>query len=196
MLVSDPHEHYADWESWDHFFDSYYKTLDEMSKVAQNLGITTQAEYYARYTEDPKLTCTPNRRFSKDWENWETFLGKRKKQFYPILRQAGRAAKKLGIKTQKEYKERYKEDDRLPMNPDQYYPYQEDWENWTEFLGTSFYPNLEEASKAAKKLGVRSRRKYEALYKKDSKLPCNPKSAYKEQWNREGWTWDKFFGRE
>jgi len=52
---------------------NYYVTWQKASVAAKALGIMTGAEYYAKYTLDPKLP--PNLgSFYKDFPGWKKFL--------------------------------------------------------------------------------------------------------------------------
>ncbi|WP_229653078.1 integrase repeat-containing protein, partial [Vibrio parahaemolyticus] len=91
----------------------------------------------------------------------------------------------------------YKEDPRLPANPDKSY---DNFISWHEYLGKETpvkkYKTLEEASAAAiallKDLGKKPMRaSYKDYYKLDPKLPANPNRCY------ESFTsWSEFLGRE
>lgn len=49
-----------------------------------------------------------------------------------------------------------------------------------EHCEREFYPTWQEASAAARKLGIKSAAEYEEEYKKDTRLPSKPKSCYRE----------------
>ncbi|SFQ34984.1 gamma-mobile-trio integrase GmtZ, partial [Enterovibrio norvegicus] len=92
------------------------------------------------------------------------------------------------ITSRKEYQARYKEDPRLPSNPN--LMYKKEWMDWADFLGQKdrFYPDLQTASEAAQHLKITSRKEYQARYKKDPRLPSNPYEMYKKEWT----DWDDF----
>lgn len=94
----------------------FYLTYQKASAAAQNLGISTCAEYQRRYAEDPKLPSTPDQYFHNDWDDWPTFLGREKPERYVTLADASLAAQNLGIRTCAEYQRRYTEDPKLPSN--------------------------------------------------------------------------------
>ncbi|MCC4225143.1 hypothetical protein LL295_16685, partial [Vibrio campbellii] len=54
------------------------------------------------------------------------------KKFYKTINQASKAAIGLGIQSQHEYSQRYKEDERLPSRPSRVYA--NDWVDWFSFL--------------------------------------------------------------
>jgi len=100
-----------------------------------------------------------------------------RKEPYLTWQEASSAAIALGIKTQREYWEtgKWKRDTRLIATPNKHY---EDFPGWTQFLGQEHYLSLEEASQAAKKLGIQSAGEYKKNYDLDPKLPSNPNTFY------------------
>ncbi|HYC83417.1 MAG TPA: integrase repeat-containing protein, partial [Candidatus Paceibacterota bacterium] len=94
--------------------------------------IKTKDEYKERYKEDPRLPSTPYRPYP-DFPGFTAFLGKEKRaDLYPTWQEASAAAIGLGIKTKDEYKERYKEDPRLPSTP---YKTYSDFPDFPAFFG-------------------------------------------------------------
>ncbi|WP_010650518.1 integrase repeat-containing protein, partial [Vibrio campbellii] len=94
------------------------------------------------------------------------------KKFYKTINHASEAAIGLGIQSQLEYKQRYKEDERLPSNPNQIYA--ADWVDWFSFLDKekrSWYSTYAEASEAAIGLDIQSQPEYKLRYKEDERLP-------------------------
>ena len=187
-LPSTPPYTYADeWPSWPVFFGTespFYPTLEEASHAAQALGITTATEYKKRYKEDPRLPSTPQHVYAGGWRGLSVLLGT-DNLFYPTLEEASHAAQALGITTATEYNKRYKEDPRLPSNP--HHIYADEWSSWPVFLGTEsrFYPTLEEASHAAQALGITTGSEYKKRYKEDPRLPSEPQHTYADGWR--GW---------
>ncbi len=107
-----------------------------------------------------------------------------KKGFYPTWQEASIAAIGLGIKSQREYYERCKEDPRLYHNL--YYLYPE-FPGIKKFLATEreFYPTWQEAGIVAQRLGIRSSRQYLLKYKADVKLSSSPEKEYEKDFP--GW---------
>ena len=178
-LPSHPEEYYQNksWINWSEFLGTGFYSYAEASQAAQKLGIKTGVEYGQRYYEDPRLPSIPDRIYKdKDWINWLEFLGKEAKNFYTTCAQASQAAQKLGIKTQLEYGQRYREDPLLPSNPSSAYQ-KKDWINWLEFLGKeakNFYTTCAQASQAAQKLGIKTQFEYRQCYHEDLRLPSAP----------------------
>ncbi|WP_110957760.1 gamma-mobile-trio integrase GmtZ [Vibrio casei] len=187
-LPSCPNKIYAtDWVDWFRFLDKekwpWYPTYAEASKAAIGLGIQSQPEYQQRYKEDERLPSCPNKIYAIDWVDWFSFLDKEKWPWYPTYAEASKAAIRLGIQSKTEYKQRYKEDERLPSSPNK--TYATDWVDWCSFLDKekrSIYPTYAEASKAAIGLGIQSQTEYQQRYKEDDRLPSSPNKTYASDW--------------
>ncbi len=158
-----------------------YATWQEASKAAIALGITLESEYKTQHWRDPKLPGDPRSAY-KDFPGWPIFLGRQPKNPYSTWREASEAARKLKVKTAKEYTLRYKDDPRLYAAPDSRYP---DFPGWYVFLGkrvpgsgSTFYPTWEEASKAALRLGIQSSSEYVRRRKEDPRFYVSPRAAY------------------
>jgi len=189
-LPSAPDACYPDFPGWHVFLKRYYGTWREASEAAATLGIKSQLDYAKKYSKDPKLPSSPAVYYSLP--GWDYFFGKKKKEFYPTLKEASDAAKKLKIKGQLDYKSKYKLDPRLPSGPSSFYS---DFPGWRVFLGlqSRHYGTWEEAGRAAVKVGIKSSKEYvqKGGYKKDPMLPSDPRLTYKETWIG----WDAFFQR-
>ncbi len=197
-LPSNPNAIYASsWITWPHFLTGtqragFYPFLEAM-EVVQRLGVKSVSEYSARYKEDSRLPCEPNKIYISIWISWTHFLtGTQKASFYPFL-EAMEVVQRMGIKNGAEYKARYKEDSRLPCEPNKIYA--SSWTSWSHFCtGTqkaSFYPFLE-AMEAVQRMGVKTQREYQAHYKEDSQLPSNPNAIYASSWI----SWPHFLGKK
>ncbi len=173
----------------------YYPTFVEAQQAVIALGIASHTEYRKRYREDPRLPYAPARTYAKEWppENgWSIFWGKEVKKYYPTFAEAQKAAITLGIDSCSEYRLRYKENPRLPANPEMRYV--EEWppENgWLIFLGQEdkiIYTTFAEAQQAVIALGIASSTEYRQRYKEDPRLPSYPEVRYAEEWPPEnGW---------
>ncbi|MEL4385460.1 VPA1269 family protein [Shewanella xiamenensis] len=200
-LPYSPDEIYAaNWQSWPQFLGkevkNFYNTFAEAQQATQALGITSRSEYKQRYREDPRLPNHPDATYAADWQSWPQFLGKEVKNFYNTCAEAQQATQALGITTQAEYKQRYREDPRLPSTPDKFYA--ADWQSWAQFLQTAdkFYPTYAEAQLATLALGITSRLVYLQRYREDPRLPSAPDKFYAADW--QSWaqflqTADKFY---
>ncbi len=180
----------------------YYKTWQEASVGVQFLGIQFEPKYREKYKQDPRLPSSPDRHY-EDFPGWPMFLRNENYQVsfnfvknYKTWQEASLAAITLGITSKREYEKNSKLDKKFPSTPRTYY---KDFPGWGLFLGTlrtpnvknkAYYPNIEEASIAAIKIGIQSKGSYTEMYKLDEKLPSTPHKYYE---NFPGWP--KFLGK-
>jgi superfamily II DNA or RNA helicase len=139
-LYSKPSEAYNDFPGDSIFFSKksmgwlgYYPTWQETSIAVLKLGIQSRSEYKKRYVEDDRLPSRPSD--YADFPSDTIFFGKKPwgwLGYYSTWQEASKVTQKLGIIGKREYKKRYREDDRLYANPDTSYT---DWLNWDVFLG-------------------------------------------------------------
>ena len=174
-------------------------TWESAAKIARRLGIKTSGEYRKKYRADPRLPSTPHR--MPDFPGWSAFLAtgktKRRSCFYSTCEEASRAAQTLGIRNSKEYNRRYKEDKMLPAAPREKYS---DFPGWDVFLAIEErrprwqkpkYATCQQASVAARKLAISSKKEYSEKYKCDKLLPSVPDKVYPDFPG-----WDVFLGRK
>ncbi len=154
----------------------FYSTWQEAGAAAKEIGISSLAEYSLLYKKDLRLPSTPNDYYA-NFPNWYEFLGKEKPLFYGTWQEASEAAKRLGVIYGREYIEKYKGDSYLPSSPHSFY---EDFPGWEKFLGTDPYPTWQEASEAAKRLGIKSNRDYRRKYEEDVRLRASPEKFYSD----------------
>lgn len=154
---------------------NFYPTWEEAGEAARRLGITSAKEYKALYKKDVRLPSNPDSTYP-NFPGWLAFLDT-EANFYSTWQEAGRAARKLNIFSASNYRKLYRQDPRLPSAPNQMYA---DFPGWKEFLSTGFYPTWQEASTAAKKLGIKSSREYKLRYKADKRLPSTPNETYSD----------------
>jgi len=139
-LVANPNVRYKhEWIGWPGFFGLTetikYASFHDASVATQKLGIKSIADYKKRYKTDSKLPVYPPLLYSSEWTDWYDFLGKQVPVFHKNLCDAAASTISLGIKSQTQYKKRYKEDQFLPSDPDKYYS--SEWLGWRHFLGTA-----------------------------------------------------------
>lgn len=172
-----------------------YLTLAEAKESARRIGFKNQIDYQARYTLDPKLPCSPGQSYKGlGWTDWYDFLGTIKPHLYPSYEEARFAARKLGVTSAKDYKDRHLEDPLLPASPYTKYRYS-GWIDWHDYLGhgtVEIYNKFEDAKAAVQKLGIKSMPDYRARRGDDPKLPFSPEIFFK----RKGWNgWHDFLGK-
>lgn len=178
------------WTNWYDFFGTkmpfFYTTYSEAKNATEMLGIKSNQEYKKRYYENSRLPSQPERTYkNKGWLNWYKFLGTIAPDIYPTYLEASNAAMKLGIKTYTSYKKRYKEDSRLPRQPNRNYC-KTGWIDFYNFLGVEkiiFYQQYEDAKQAVLKLNIKTEKEYRKRHKEDPKLPVSPERYYKNK----GW---------
>ncbi|MGR3177133.1 MAG: DEAD/DEAH box helicase family protein [Candidatus Anammoxibacter sp.] len=128
------------WINWYSFFGKetpIYK-YEEAKQALKKLKIGSKRAYGKRHKEDPRLPSNPLVAYKeKGWIDWYSFHeGKtrivRKTRKY-TYEEAKQAVMKLKIgSSERKYDKRYKEDPRLPSNPDKYYK-GKGWINWYSF---------------------------------------------------------------
>jgi len=197
-LPCEPQRYYVEWVDWQHFLGvvnkNCYSSLGEASVAARAIGLKTQSQYFSRFREDPKLVRNPQRTYVSEWIGWHEFLGTEDKvPKYESLSDASFAAQSLGIRTQTEYANLYREDNRLHSSPS--VRYVKEWKGWHDFLGVEEpapkYKTMQEAILATQHLEITSRRNYLDHHHEDPRLPARPDEIYVEEWKG----WPDFFGR-
>jgi hypothetical protein len=204
-LPSEPSRMFRDqWEGWEMFLGSAYAVTRKfipanrgLSKfnyeqalgIARALGIKDSAEYRTRHKEHSDLPTTPEKTFFADWTGWADFLDQRPIVKYPDYISAKEAALSLGIVSGEDYQRKYKQDKRLPANPESYY---DEWVDWVTFLGHRLYQSYDVAQTVAQRLGIRTYDEYRERYKEDPRLPCEPEIQYPENWKH----WKVFLGTD
>lgn len=138
---------------------NYYKSYFEAKEATNRLGINSESNYRERYNEDPRLHSKPYIFYKyKGWANWYDFLNTKAPNFYSAYIEAKNASIKLNIKSHAEYRIKYKEDARLPSDPNRSYE-NSGWIDWYEFLSKNspnIYPTYSEAKDAAKRFEIKS----------------------------------------
>lgn len=141
-LPASPASFYAKtgWTDWFEFLGrerrSFYTTYAEAQAAVHALGINSIYEYRESRHKDSKLPADPLQHYVElGWKDWYDFLGTEKHQFYDTYVEAQTAVQALSAKSQKEYQKRYRQDSRLPSNPEAAYS-KAGWESWYDFLGT------------------------------------------------------------
>ena len=179
--------HKKGWVSWSDYFGTtdttIYESYEEAKLAARALLIKSYTEYKERHAEDQRLPSSPQRKYNKNgWNGFPEFLGVDKVELYQTIEEAINAVAKLKIKTEKEYRIRYKEDKRLPNSPAKFYE-NKGWVSNYHFFGKPIpkaYSAYSDAKQAAKKLSLKSRKDYELKYALDEMLPSNPMDKYKD----------------
>lgn len=204
LLPAEPNKKYPnEWIKngrWYGFLDKtkkkyvYYDYHAAKQRVNE-LRIRNQRMYQIKHHEDPRLPAKPHKKYDRDWianGRWYGFLGTGEYQvnLYQYAQAAATAAQRLGIKSVREYQERYQEDPRLPAHPEE--RFQKNWNalgKWRGFLGQRpFQPfkQIARAIKAARELGIKNSKQYQNKYYQHPHLPSHPERYYKNKWP--GWS--------
>ncbi|HSE35355.1 MAG TPA: DEAD/DEAH box helicase family protein [Candidatus Paceibacterota bacterium] len=181
-LPADPPT-YRGCTGWNVFFGrqekNFYPSWTDISDICRQHGILSVEDYRALCTKDERLPFSPWDVYP-DFPGFNKILGLRHvvEDPYPTWQEAGRAAKEIGIASSVQYTRKYKSDPRLYAAPSESYV---DFPGWATFLDipprknvTDPYPNWEEASAAARNLGIQSSTEYREKRKADPRLPAVP----------------------
>jgi len=210
-LVLDPNKKYKNkgWVNWYEYLGKEspivtYDTYEEAQAAVQRLNPipTDNVEYCKLLRQDLRLVSKPNQKYkNKGWVNWYEFLGKESPiELYVTYEEAQAAVKRLKTvpTTHREYKNTYKQDPRLTLEPNKKYK-NKGWINWFDFLGKELpietYGTYEEAQTAVQRLTPvpTTNKEYIKLYKQDPRLVSKPNEKYQNI----GWVnWYKFLRRE
>ena len=88
-----------------------FYSYGEAQAAVQALGIKSQSDYKLRYRSDPRLPSRPDQAYADaGWIDWYDFLGNERPDLYPTYAEARAAAQALGIKSQPDYIQRYRDD--------------------------------------------------------------------------------------
>jgi len=198
-LPKKPELCYSEFKDWDSFEkiaqNEYYPTWQEASAAVQEMGIKSWSGYASGHHKDPLLPLHPDKEY-EDFPGWRVYLGKEKdnqnglssrknkrkssKNLYPTWKEASKVVREMGIKTSKQYRDRYKENPRLPSTPERYY---KDFPGWDKFFvreKNKKYATWQEASEAARKLNIKRREDYFKEYGRDPRLCKYPADVYKD----------------
>jgi superfamily II DNA or RNA helicase len=179
---SPPYTYGEDFPTWEVFLGrrraERYKTWREASKAALALGITSPKEYKARYKEDPRLPADPPS--MPGCLGWNAFFG-RERKLYPTWQKVLQICKQHKVRSVAEYHKLCDKDPRLPRFP---YDAYEGFPGFAAAFGRrridNPYPTWQQASKAAKRLGIKSSVQYPKLFKRDKRLYASPSMAYSD----------------
>lgn len=169
------------WIGWAHFLKQGrepYISYHDAKEAVNALGIATDQEYAACFSEDPRLPREPAKHYKDSWPGWLEFLGYSPK--YKTIEHATAAVRRLGISVKTDYFTRFSEDPLLPKRPDIFY--RQTWPStgWRAFMYGGFHPTMRTAGAAARKLGIVTITDYAKLRHLDLKLPMAPREVYKE----------------
>jgi hypothetical protein len=189
----DPNEVYASkWKGMKDFLGiTPYETLGEAKEAAASLGIFTRSEYLVKRKLDYRLLSNPDIFYEDEWVGWKDFLPGKAKNYKSkhgrcTFEEARAIVRGLGIYDWASYRCRYKENSKLPYEPN--LTYCKDWKGWKEFCGSK-YQTLSESKEAVRRLGITSIKEYRLKCRLDPKLYACPDQKYSD------WTnWADYLG--
>jgi hypothetical protein len=158
-----------------------YLSYSEASKIVKEMKIMSYRDYVSRYKEYPGLPKFPREVYGDEYFDWEDFSGV--DRCYRTFEEARDAVIRLGIRNLSEYRERYKEDPKLPSVPSRVYAGA--YETRAFYGRTKQYLTMTEASEAVVRIGFRTRLDYLARRHLDPMLPAVPSVLYSDEWK--GW---------
>ncbi|MGU9817576.1 VPA1269 family protein [Pseudomonas sp. LF135] len=195
-LPASPSVLYAnfDWIDWYDFLGKEkfnpYTAYSDAQVAAENMVISSKVEYTIRYRENSKLPSRPDTLYANaGWKDWFDFLGKERSPWYSY-EEAQTACWAIDIKNGVDYRIRYKEDPKLPSNPNKTYA-DTGWKSWLEFLGKERVYSYVEAQAVCRTMGIKNSTEYSVRYREDPRLHAVPERTYINC----GWTnWYDYIG--
>ena len=198
------------WISWSDFFGTNYvatylreyKSFLDSKKIVQKLKIRNQTEWrtYAKSGKLPKdVPRDPPTVYKKQWLGWADWLRAGKKlekesKFLSFI-EAREFTRKIGLKGQKEWQEKYlksgNKPDDIPSSPQTVYEKQ--WLGWGDWVGSNrisnkdrSYQKFEDAREFTRNLGLASYTEW-TKYRKSAKRPTNIPSMPERVYKNKGW---------
>ena len=182
-------------------FNRQFLEFSKAREFVQNLGLSSQREWYAYCKSGNKpddIPSTPQKTYkNKGWTTWGNFLGTETvapqlKQFYPF-NEAREFVQTLGIKSVSEWKEYCNSGEKpnnLPSTPQEVYKKQKTWKGWGDFLGTGNiqpqqrqYLSFKKAKAFVQTLKIKNLTEWNEYVKSGDKpdnIPAAPWVVYKE----------------
>ncbi|WP_339535528.1 gamma-mobile-trio integrase GmtZ [Pseudomonas hunanensis] len=179
-LPAEPDKKYPDWKGWEDFLGSppKYPTMEEATAAVRTLGITLKSDYLSRFQEDPLLPKRPDIYYSATWPKtgWRPFLFG---EFYPTMRSAAAAARKIGVMLITDYEKLRHNDNRLPSSPREFY---KEYTTWADFIVPEKCSTLEEVKFVVLYLGIKNSKEYRERQPQHPCLPANPDRSFPDEW--------------
>jgi superfamily II DNA or RNA helicase len=122
-----------------------FKTLNELKKLAKNLGIGNRNEWdnYWKINERPlDVPANPASTHKDEWKSWPDFCDKEVVIYWPF-KKAKKFVCNLKLGNTIEYRKYCKSNlkpKELHNSPDYYYGKLSEWTNWPDFLGNNVKP--------------------------------------------------------
>ena len=190
--------------------DIDWGTFEEARAFARSLGLESRKDWveWCMSADRPQdIPVDPSLIYGGEggpWQGWPDFLGYElrgrcsRSRGWRSFEEARSFVWGLGLKSQREWREWSKSDERpsdIPSHPDQVYE-EEGWLSWGDFLGyvaVEMRP-FEEARDYARSLGLNSEKEWKEWSKSGLRpidIPSHPYQVYKDK----GWlSWGDFLG--
>ena len=210
---SNPQRTYRnEWRGWENFLGTESTSVrnkdwmgfDQAQTFIQSQGIKTITEFneWKKAGKRPKdFPSHPDQIYQDKWTSWGDFLGtgniSNKKRDWMSFNQAKALMQNLGIKTNTEFNEWSKSEQRpkdFPSNPRR--AYKNEWVSWKNFFGTESistrkkkqWMSFEEAKALIQSQGIKTSTEFIEWSKSKQRpenFPSTPRRAYKNEWR--GW---------
>ena len=195
---------------WEKIAKLNWRTFSEARIFAQFLKLSSNKAWreYANSNQKPSdIPHNPDQVYKNEWTSWGDFLGTGNEylpdKYYRPFEEARKYTRSSGIKSGKEWREKWKLGELpndLPSIPERVYK-DDGFISMGDFLGTgSLHPSqyefipFEEARIIIRNLNIPSSQKYREIWKEQIKklsIPATPTLVYKE----DGWiSWGDFLG--
>ena len=189
---------------WDKFLNkiTFYKTIEEASKATIKLGIVLSDDYKVRRKEDSMLPSNPSNHYGKktydNFGGWIAYTGQEHTSKYETIEEASIASINLGIINGEDYRDKCKQDPKLPVDARKFYGRDifDSFGGWDKFLNKiTYYKTIEEASEATIKLGIVLADDYKVRQREDLRLPSNPSKHYGKKIYEKFGGWSAYTGQ-
>ena len=167
ILPSSPFYTYKnEWQGWPYFLNKRgaFVSFKEARECVIKHRIKERKDYERNYKNLPlNLPCGPERVYKNEWQGWPYFFNMKQ---IASFKEARKCAIEHGIKTNKEYRKRYKNLPlKLPYEPDIFY--KDEWQGWPYFFGKkTIFASFKEARKCAIEHGIKTCLEYKKKIQK------------------------------
>ena len=185
------------WRVYDDYSTKNCKSYKESKETIRNLNIESISKYrrWFKNNKDKNLPQYPESVFRKEWEGWDIFLNKPKRQKMEFSKLC-EYIQSLNIKTKEEYGEYWKSHDKpyeIPFNPDKEY---DEWISWPKFLRNEDdvdFVSYEEAKQFVQSKGIINLQQF-IKYTKQPEFPRYIPKKPSWSYRNDGYNSADFFG--
>jgi len=209
-LPSAPDRIYKEnWEGWDIFLGTSYRTYEEAKKYVQSLNLKSREDWKILSKQKKLPMDIPTSVefvYKNEWEGWGKFLGTGRvasqEIIYRSYQEAKQYAQQLKLRSREEWSEHTKSNNfprkHIPAAPSTSAKYKNEWEGWGEFLGTgnirkNYNITYNEVKLYAQEQEIKSCKQWEKfckLKKLRDDIPTQPHIYFKKEWK----SWGEFLG--